>query len=206
MSEMTNPPELLRRPPGRPRNEDADREIVAATLRLLAEQGYDRTSMEAVAAEADVTRATVYRRYASKAELVCAALSTYPEDVHISDPSDVRGFLVNLLSAFREGVQSCDGVAICSSLYLNRHEHPEMLDEFRRGVVEPRRQRMGSVLESAIAAGQVRAGVDVEMIVSMLFGAGIQHMLTGHTLPPGWPERAVAAVWPMLEPGGLASA
>ena len=44
-------------------------------------QGYDRLSVEAVAAEADVTRATIYRRYPSKAELVCAALSAYPDDV-----------------------------------------------------------------------------------------------------------------------------
>ena len=188
------------RRPGRPRNEDADREIVAATLKLLAEQGYDRTSMEAVAAEADVTRATVYRRWPSKAALVCAALSAYPDVVHPSDPEDVRGFLVSMLSAFREGVQECDGVAICSSLYLNRDEHPEMLEEFRRSVVEPRMNRMSSMLEDAMAAGGVREGVDVEMIATMLFGAGIQRMLTGGTLPPEWPERAVAAVWPLLSP------
>ncbi len=190
----------VRRPPGRPRNEDADREIVAATLRLLAEQGYDRTSMEAVAAEADVTRATVYRRWPSKAELVCAALSAYPDDAYAAAPEDVRGFLVNMLSAFREGIQACDGVAICSSLYLNRHDHPEMLEQFRAAVVAPRVERMSSVLESAVAAGKVREGIDVEMVVSMLFGAGIQRILTGHTLPREWPERAVAAVWPMLAP------
>jgi len=38
------------------------------------------------------------------------------------------------------------------------------------------------------------------MIVSMLFGAGIQQMLTGRTLARDWPERVVGAVWPMLEP------
>ena len=58
--------EQPQRRPGRPRNEDADREIIAATLRLLAEQGYERTSIEAVATMADVTRATVYRRYPTK--------------------------------------------------------------------------------------------------------------------------------------------
>jgi len=190
-----------RRPPGRPRNEEADREIVAATLKLLAEQGYDRTSMEAVAGEADVTRATVYRRWPSKAELVCAALSAYPDDAYTAQPEDVRGFLVNMLSAFREGIQACDGIAICSSLYLNRHDHPEMLEQFRNAVVTPRTERMASVLRSAIAAGRVRDGIDVEMVVSMLFGAGLQRILTGDTLPRDWPERAVAAVWPMLDPG-----
>jgi AcrR family transcriptional regulator len=200
MSDLTTSEEL-RRPPGRPRNEDADRHIIAATLRLLAEQGYDRTSMEAVAAEAEVTRATVYRRWPSKPELVCAALSAYPEDAYAAEPHDVRGFLVHMLSAFRDGVQACDGVAICSSLYLNRHEHPEMLEEFRRTIVEPRMERMASVLEAAIASGGVREGIDVEMVVSMLFGAGIQRMLTGHTLSSEWPQRAVDAVWPLLSPG-----
>jgi len=67
-------PSQVPRPPGRPRNVAADREIVAATLRLLSREGYDGTSIEAVAAEAGVTRATVYRRYPTKADMVTAAV------------------------------------------------------------------------------------------------------------------------------------
>jgi hypothetical protein len=131
---------------------------------------------------------------------VCAALTAYPDDAASAQPQDVRGFLVNMLSAFREGIQACDGIAICSSLYLNRHDHPEMLEQFRATVVAPRVERMTAVLRSGIAAGQVRDGIDIEMVVSMLFGAGVQRILTGDTLPREWPERAVAAVWPMLDP------
>ncbi len=200
MSDLTT--DVPRRPPGRPRNEEADREIIAATLRLLPVQGYDRLSVEAVAAEADVTRATIYRRYPSKAELVCAALSAYPDDASVGDLADVRSYLVTLMAVFRSGIQECDGVAICSSLYLNREEHPEMLEEFRRTVVDPRMERMRAVLEAAAAAGHVRKGIDVEMVVTMLFGAGIQRMLTGGTLDDAWPERVVAAAWPLLDPAG----
>jgi AcrR family transcriptional regulator len=200
MSDLTTTEQ--RRPPGRPRNEEADREIIAATLRLLPLQGYDRLSVEAVAAEADVTRATIYRRYPSKAELVCAALNAYPDDASVGDLADVRAYLVTLMTIFRTGIQACDGVAICSSLYLNREQHPEMLEEFRRAVVEPRMDRMRSVLEAAAAAGHVREGIDVEMVVTMLFGAGIQRVLTGGTLDDAWPERVVAAAWPLLDPAG----
>jgi len=200
MSDLTTAEQ--RRPPGRPRNEEADREIIAATLRLLPLQGYDRLSVEAVAAEADVTRATIYRRYPSKAELVCAALNAYPDDASVGDLADVRGYLVTLMEIFRTGIQACDGVAICSSLYLNREQHPEMLEEFRRAVVEPRMDRMRSVLEAAAAAGHVRKGIDVDMIVTMLFGAGIQRVLTGGALDDAWPERVVAAAWPLLDPAG----
>jgi AcrR family transcriptional regulator len=198
MSDLTT--DVPRRPPGRPRNEEADREIIAATLRLLPVQGYDRLSVEAVAAEADVTRATIYRRYPSKAELVCAALSAFPDDASVGDLADVRAYLVTLMEIFRTGIQACDGVAICSSLYLNRDEHPEMLEEFRRTVVDPRMERMRAVLEAAAAAGHVRKGIDVEMVVTMLFGAGIQRVLTGGTLDDAWPERVVAAAWPLLDP------
>jgi AcrR family transcriptional regulator len=200
MSDLTT--DVPRRPPGRPRNEEADREIIAATLRLLPVQGYDRLSVEAVAAEADVTRATIYRRYPSKAELVCAALSAYPDDASVGDLADVRSYLVTLMAVFRSGIQECDGVAICSSLYLNREEHPEMLEEFRRTVVDPRMERMRAVLEAAAAAGHVRKGIDVEMVVTMLFGAGIQRVLTGGTLDDAWPERVVTAAWPLLDPSG----
>jgi hypothetical protein len=48
----------------------------------------------------------------------------------------------------------------------------------------------------------VRKGIDVEMVVTMLFGAGIQRVLTGGTLDDAWPERVVAAVWPLLDPSG----
>jgi AcrR family transcriptional regulator len=189
-----------RRPPGRPRNEEADREIIAATLRLLAEQGYERTSIEAVAAEADVTRATVYRRYPTKPELVCAALGAYPDVEDLSEPADVREFLVHAMTAFRDGVRECDGVAICSTLYLNRHQHPEMLDEFAQRIVVPRQARVRAVLDAGVERGSLRPGLDTEMIVSMLFGAGIQHMLTGGDLSEEWPQRVVAAVWPLLAP------
>jgi AcrR family transcriptional regulator len=187
-----------RRPPGRPRNEEADREIIAATLRLLAEQGYERTSVEAVAAEADVTRATVYRRYPSKSELVCAALGAYPDIRDLTEPTDVRDFLVHAMTAFRDGVRECDGVAICSTLYLNRHQHPEMLEEFARRVVEPRQARVRAVLDAGVERGSLRPGLDTGMIVSMLFGAGISRMLIGDDLPETWPQQVVDAVWPML--------
>jgi len=193
-----------RRAPGRPRNQEADREIIAATLRLLAEQGYERTSIEAVAAEAQVTRATVYRRYSTKPELVCAALGAYPGSEDLPGPDDVREFLVHAMTAFRDGVRECDGVAICSTLYLNRRQHPEMLDEFAARIVEPRQARVRAVLDAGVELGSLRAGLDTEMVVAMLFGAGIQHVLTGGDLSEQWPRRVVDAVWPLLAPPPVA--
>ena len=60
---------------GRPRDERASQAINEAALRLLMEVGYARLSMESVASEAGVARATVYRRFKDKADLVTAAIA-----------------------------------------------------------------------------------------------------------------------------------
>src|SRR5215472_4516890 len=60
---------------GRPRCAATDRAVLAASLRQLAEGGYNRMSVESVAAEAGTTKPTVYRRWPTKADLAVAALA-----------------------------------------------------------------------------------------------------------------------------------
>ena len=126
--------EPIPRAPGRPRNEVADRKIIEATLRLLSTEGYDRTSIESVAAEAQVTRATVYRRYPTKADMVTAAVCTMAGPDEPCDCPDLRTTLVELLRAFRAAVGPSDGISIAASLYLQRHDHPEHEVEGPRGI------------------------------------------------------------------------
>jgi AcrR family transcriptional regulator len=184
------------RPPGRPRNLAADREIVAATLRLLSREGYDGTSIEAVAAEAGVTRATVYRRYPTKADMVTAAVC---EMASAKDPGacgDPRSTLIALLRGFHECVGPNDGLGIAASLYLQRHEHPEMLDSFRERVIHPTRRQMEAVLRLARDQGSIPADADPETMIEMLIGSYLYRTLSGRPIPRNWPERMVAAVWP----------
>ena len=140
----------------------ADREIIAATLRLLSREGYDGTSIEAVAAEAGVTRATVYRRYPAKADMVTAAVCAMSEAKAPGECPDPRTALIQLLRGFHECVGPNDGVGIASSLYLQRHEHPEMLESFRERVIHPTRRQMEAVLKLARDQGQIPADSDPE--------------------------------------------
>jgi len=188
------------RPPGRPRNEEADRQIIAAALRLLSSEGYDRTSIEAVATEAQVTRATVYRRYPTKADMVTAAVCTLASFEEPSGCPDARTTITELLRAFADNVGPSDGMSIVASLYLQRHEHPEMLESFRERVIRPCRLRMAAVLELARDRGEIRADADPETIVEMLIGSYLYRTFAGMPIPPDWPEHTVAAMWHGLAP------
>jgi AcrR family transcriptional regulator len=184
------------RPPGRPRNVAADREIVAATLRLLSREGYDGTSIEAVAAEAGVTRATVYRRYPTKADMVTAAVCAMTEVKEPGACPDPRSTLIQLLRGFHECVGPNDGLGIAASLYLQRHEHPEMLDSFRQRVIHPTRLQMEAVLKLARDQGAIPATAEPETMIEMLIGSYLYRTLAGRPIPKNWPERMVAAIWP----------
>ena len=193
---ITEPSPPCARPPGRPRNAAADREIVAATLRLLSREGYDGTSIEAVAAEAGVTRATVYRRYPTKADMVTAAVCEMTEAKEPGVGNDPRTTLIALLRGFHECVGPNDGMGIAASLYLQRHEHPEMLESFRERVIHPTRRQMVAVLKLARDRGEIPADADPDTMIEMLIGSYLYRTLAGTPVPKTWPERMVAAVWP----------
>ena len=88
MSETTESP---RRMPGRPRSEASHQAIIEATLELLTEAGYGSLTMEAVRTRAGVGKATIYRRWASKEELVRDAIVFVHDKFDTPDTGSLRG-------------------------------------------------------------------------------------------------------------------
>ena len=83
------------------------------------------------------------------------------------------------MRGFHESVGPNDGISIVASLYLQRHEHPEMLDSFRERVIRPCRLRMAAVLELAREKGAVRTDTDTEAVVEMLIGSYLYRTFAG---------------------------
>ena len=97
--------------PGRPRQPDIDQRLLAATRELLAEVGYARLTVDAVAGRAGAGKAAIYRRFASRTELIYAALFADPALVHRADvvdtgslAGDLRAEADNLLELFGDPV------------------------------------------------------------------------------------------------------
>jgi AcrR family transcriptional regulator len=182
------------RSPGRPRDPRADRAILEAALRLLAEQGYARMSIDAVAAAAGVGKPTIYRRFASKADLATAALASVIDDAPPPDAAlDVEAGLTAALEALARRLRAPHSMGLVGTLLVEEEETPELMALFRRRVWAARAGQLRGVLERARARGEVRADVDIEATVVLLIGALYGAHVGQGRIPRGWPARAVRA-------------
>lgn len=139
----------------RPRSVDSSDAILAATLELLAEHGFDGTTTDAIAARAGVSKATIYRRWASKDDLVLAAVTTLARDVADPDTGrladDLRALLNGLVTAFSD-----ERVArLVPTIVDQMARKPAFADAMRQGFVQPRRETARRIIQRARDRGEV---------------------------------------------------
>jgi AcrR family transcriptional regulator len=155
----------------RPRVEgDREQEILDAALEVLAEVGYDRLTMDAVAQRAKASKATLYRRWNSKATLVVESLArmkTTP-DV-LPDTGDLR---TDLMEAFcgLGGLTDHDTTSTFGAVVTAVTTDPEFAVEFRKQVVGPKSEVSRMIFARARDRGELRDDVDLDIIVPALSG------------------------------------
>ena len=165
---MTDTPTMSApRSPGRPRSSHADAAIIDAVLGLLAEgTTVEALTMEAVAARAGVGKATIYRRFADKDELVLAAVAAIKQPPPEPVGESVRDDLIELarhVAKLREGLAG--QIMPCMIPELQR---PGRLRDLYLKVVEERRDITRAVLRRGIATGELRPDTDVELATVLL--------------------------------------
>ena len=184
--------------PGRPRDPEADRAILHATIELLAEEGYDGLSIEAVAARAGVGKTTVYRRWPSKEPLVVDAIKHYktPEDVHPPrEDETTRVALTRVLGGFTKAVGRSEGGRMMAGLIAEMARNPELAKAVRAGILDRRQGVVFSILQRGIERGEVRPDIDLEVVADMLSGIVVMRvLLTGGPVTPHLMRAAVDAI------------
>lgn len=178
---------------GRPRDPRVDAAIVDATLRVLADGGYSALTMEAVAARAGVGKATLYRRYAGKEQLVVDAVATLSEPAEVVRGASVRDELVARLEAVRRTSGSSLAGKIFPRLVSASADSPELMEGYRRQVLAPRRAAFTAALRRGTAEGLVRDDVDLDYAVDLLLGPMAYRTLLRTDPLPG-PELAARIV------------
>ena len=174
---MKQTAESPRRTPGRPRSAASHQAIVAATLELLLESGYRSLTMEGVRARAGVGKATIYRRWSSKAELVRDVIALVHDGVEAPDTGSLRGDYEGMAARVRSAVQRAGAATLMPRLLGETADDPELHAIFYDNLVAPRRAQMRTILERATARGEIRADVDVELMIDLFAGPVIYRLL-----------------------------
>jgi AcrR family transcriptional regulator len=186
-------PETSARAAGRPRSPEKEAAILREALRLLSTEGYARMTLQLVADAAGVSKSTIHLRWQTKADLVTAALEAMRMVHADAGTGDTRTDLVAILEDFAATVEQVNGMALIGTCLAEEGRAPELLQLLRERTVLPRRELLREVLERAVAAGEVRSGVDLEGAVSALLGPYYADHLAGR-VAPGWAPAAVDLV------------
>ena len=157
------------RPPGRPRSARADRAILRATLELLAEAGIEGLTMEGIAERAGVGKATLYRRWTGREEVVAAAVEGFVSEITIPDTGTIEGDLLHLM---RHAVALYKGRPgrIMPGLVSAMAHSDALARTVRDGFLAHRRTALRTVLERAVRRGELRCDADLELALDFLGG------------------------------------
>ncbi len=148
---------------------EREHELLDATLRVLAEVGYDRLTMDSVAAEARASKATLYRRWTSKAELVVDALARAKgmPDPQVPDTGSLRGDLVDTACG-KSGWTAQLPMSVLAGLMTALHTDEELATAFRERFLAPRMEATHEMFERARDRGEIPSDVDISLIQSVL--------------------------------------
>jgi AcrR family transcriptional regulator len=187
---------------GRPRRPTASKAILDATLELLAEGGFPAATIDAIAARAGVGRNTIYRRWPAKEELLADALHELTADLDEYEGEDLYALLLDW---------SRDAARVFADPLFGRLV-PAVLGELQRNptfarvyadrVVRPRRQAIVELLTQAIDDGELREGLDVNLVADLFAGAPFLRLLP-LGLPPvteHYAEDLLETIWRGIAP------
>jgi AcrR family transcriptional regulator len=174
--------------------------ILAATRELLAENGVHHLTVEGVAARAGVAKTTIYRRWRSKDELALAVLLDMVEQiVEVPDLGDIRAELIALLDTAVQILGTTLMGRVMQGLASDLATEPALGRSFRERVVGYRVSEVRRLLDRAAERGELRPGLDVDLVHELLFGPVYYRLLlSGGRLDDDLAEQIVDAVLPAL--------
>jgi AcrR family transcriptional regulator len=190
------------RPGGRPRDAALDEAIIQATRKRLATDGYALMTIGDIAADAKVTRPTLYRRWGTKFELVVDALDygfRKQRDMYTVDLSRMgpREAFVEAVRRLDPAYFNPDAMVLMGNLAGEAIRTPELLGILRERAVEPRVSLVENVLAQLQDRGAVRAGIDRHTIATMCFGSYFAAFYRGEGRTD-IPEAVVSVLWPAI--------
>ncbi len=170
-----------KRPPGRPRSEASRQSILRSTLKLLKQHGgFAELSIEAIAADANVGKTTVYRWWPTKAALVADAFSTSADqELRFPDTGSVQRDMSLQMRRLIRIFRSNRGKLV-AALLAGGQSDPKLIQAFRERFLWPRRKQAYQTLQRGIDRGELPAGSDLDLVLDSLYGPIYMRFLIRH--------------------------
>jgi TetR/AcrR family transcriptional regulator of autoinduction and epiphytic fitness len=167
-----------------PRVERSRRVILDATLDELADVGYGALTIEGVARRANVGKATVYRHWDGKLELVGDAITTLKQSIRPPDVDDPRARIVGLLNGLAGHLFESQSSA-CLPAIIDAAERDEAVRRFHHRSSSERRAALVALLREAVARGHLAPDLDLELLAESLVGPlFLRRLMTPDPFPP----------------------
>lgn len=173
----------VRRGRGRPRDPATDAKIIEAAASLLRLRGFERMTVDDVAAEAGVGKATVYRRWPSKDDLAVAAMGQlYSVEMPQPDTGSIVSDLAESYRAVLAFVATAEGAAYVK-MSIAESVRDERIAALYRTATERTESHAREMYTRAIARGEIRDDVDLDCCVQWLGGLIALRAITGRPMP-----------------------
>jgi AcrR family transcriptional regulator len=171
-----------------------DPAILNAALAALTENGYEATSMNAIAARAGVGKAAIYRRWASKAALMTDTLVYWRPDLLTNEAPDT-GSLAGDLDAMIERVGRNDNYIVTSELVLRvaleATRDPELASTLDDLMVFRGKRVFSTILAQAAARGEIPADRDWSLVADITLAMGLLQVVRGQPVDAEFVRRVI---------------
>src|ERR1700746_1560461 len=190
-----------KRPPGRPRSEQARQAILRTTLKILGKNGFSDFKIEEVAAHASVGKATVYRWWPNKGALIADAFaSSTTRRLRFPDPGSVYADMSQQMRQLIKVFRSRRG-RIVSAILAAGQSDKDLIEAFRERFLWPRRREAYATLRRGIQRGELRKDLDPDLLLDSLYGPIYMRFLIQHDrLTPEFVDHLCALVLAGVRP------
>lgn len=184
------------RKPGRPRDETIDTEIVRALFDCVDEAGLGSLTIDSIAERAGVSKATIYRRWGSKEELIVDSIASVVADVDLPDSDDIREVMLAGLRRIEAFMTKTPAGNVLPWVVGEVAAGTDIGRRYAEAVILPGRRALAAHLALAQERGELRPDLDLELAVDMVTGPLVIRKLMReyHESGDNWAERLVDAL------------
>lgn len=166
-----------------PRGERARARVLKAALAVLADCGMPGFSLEAVAHRAGASKATIYRHWTSRGELLVDAMSLVSQRFPVPATGHLRTDLIELISQ-AQAMLTSEPFPRLLAAFVDAAERDSTLSRLHVRLTERGREPLRHVLTDALRRGKIRSGTDIELTIDLLAGPLFYRRFIGHQAFP----------------------